>query len=335
MNSQRPVRRTGTFPRAAVSHEKLYGVMGEKVLFRTNCPSLFSAADDAMKRYPQSSDDPAEPLVLELLVSDTVGSPPPYPPLVCRSHEHLLYLSIGPDNAFVADLQAGYTFGYLTKSMAADLAFVRYSFIEAAVQCMLGLAREFVAIHAACLVKDGISLAVTGPSGAGKSTLAYAGLKHGYRLLAEDVIQAKMGAEGMVFWGNPWKLHLLPESLPFFPELAGLETKRQVNGEWKIEVDVQTRFPGQSVPTAKTGPLIFLQSSKPGVRSDFRRLDLAEAQDRFEVIWSWDIGWKPHFDALLNAWLETGAFELQAGETPDQTVLMLDALFEDWKSSRV
>lgn len=332
MNPFIPIRRTGTIPRVAVTHEKTYTVMGEKILFRTNYAPLMATADDALGRYPESRPGTEPPLILDLFVSDKAGKPAPYPPLACHSHGHLLYLSVGQDNAFVSDLERGYTFGYLTQAMAADHAFVRYSFIEASVQCMLGLARHFVAIHAASVAKDGIALAITGPSGAGKSTLAYACLKQGYSLLAEDVIQAKIYPNGMTFWGMPWKLHLLPESLAFFPELDGLSTKRQVNGEWKLEIDIQERFPGMAVPTAQQGPVIFLQSSSPGICAGFKRLGLSEAQARFEVIWSWDIGWQPHFDTILNGWLEQGAYELQAGAVPGETVAKLDELYADWRS---
>ena len=331
MNAKTPVRRVGSFPRETVSFEKLFSAMGERLLFQTNHEPLLEIVEEALGRYPQAGRSDEDPLVMQLFVSDTAGRPAPYPPLVCRSHGHLLYLSVGADNTFVTDMQAGYTFGYITKAMAADAAFVRYTFIEAAVQIMLGRARQFVAIHAACVVKDGVSVALAGPSGAGKSTLAYACLVNGYRLLAEDVIQAKMYQDRMAFWGMPWKLHLLPSSLPFFPELQDIPARRQVNDEWKIEIDIEARFPGQAVPNADPGPVVFLSPSRNGVRAAFRRLDLTEAQSRFEVIWSWGDGWQAQYDDVLNAWLSTGAYELQAGETPGETVGSLDALFLDWK----
>jgi hypothetical protein len=214
--------------------------------------------------------------------------------------------------------------------MAADRAFVRYTFIEAAVQAMLGLARDFVAIHAACVVKNGVSILISGPSGAGKSTLAYACLKAGYQLLTEDVVQAKICETKVDLWGIPWKLHLLPDNQRFFPELVGLETHRQVNGEWKIEIDVEARFPGRALPHAGAGPIVFLERSPESSAADQRRLSLSEARGRFEAIWSWEIGWKETFDRQLNRLLEQGAYLLQAGDTPDETLRELDEIFRHW-----
>ena len=303
-----PIRRVGNFPRAQITHEKLLFAMGEQVLFQTNHAPLLDIAEEALKRFPKTgAADTTPPLVLQLFVSEREGRPAPYPPLIVHSHAHLLYLNVGAENTIVSDLRAGYTFGYITRQMAKDTGFVRYTFIEAALQVMLGLARDFIPVHAACVIKDATPVLLSGPSGAGKSTLAYACLRRGYRLLAEDIVQVKVASEGLQLWGIPWKLHLLPESVQFFPELASLEATRQVNGEWKVEIDVAAPVPGCRSAQCRERCDRFFGGFKTGDTcrspgcSRWRRL-----QSRFEVIWSWDIGWKDRFDRQLSALLTQG-----------------------------
>ncbi len=331
MTDSQPVRRVSNISRAQVSFQKQFSPMGVALLFRTNSLELLAAAEEALSRYPQQKDTDA-PLIIELFVSDHEGRPAPYPPLICRSHGHLLSLSVGAENSMVSDLQAGYTFGYLTQAMAADQAFVRYTFIEAALQAMLGLGRDFVAIHAACVVKDGVSLLLAGASGAGKSTLAYACLKQGFGLLAEDTIQARIRPQGIELWGIPWKLHLLPDNAHLFPELGNLETKRQVNGEWKIEIDVQGRFPGRAVPRGGVGPVVFLERDGNASKAAYRRMSLEKANRRFEAIWSWEVGWREDYDCQLRDLLSRGAYLLQAGDVPEENVRVLDEIILHWKS---
>jgi hypothetical protein len=330
MKTDLPIRLASNLARAAVTHEKYFSFMGQRLLFQTNQAALLDAAAEAFENFPPAPAGNEPPLVLKLFVSQDLGEYPPYPPLVCRSHGHLFYLSVGPENTIVSDLRKGYTFGYLTQRMAADRAFIRYTFIEAAAQSMLGMSRGYVAIHAACVVKNGVPLMISGPSGTGKSTLAYACLKNGYQLLTEDSVQARISQQGIELWGLPWKLHLLPDNHHFFPELEGLDTCRQVNGELKIEIDVLERFPGGALPHASAGPIVFLERPKKESRPAHQSLALDEALRRFEAIWSWETGWKAEFDSQLKHLLGRGAYHLLAGDTPDETVQELEKIYLHW-----
>ena len=78
---------------------------------------------------------------------------------------------------------------------------------------------------------------LVGPSGSGKSTLCYACARAGLNLLAEDVVYVDL-RDRLRLWGNPWRIHLLPDAPQFFPELADRPVQIQANGKRKLAVDV-------------------------------------------------------------------------------------------------
>jgi hypothetical protein len=244
----------------------------------------------------------------------------PYPKPVCHIGNHLFYLNVGAENSVVVDLVHGEAFGYLTADMVADMEFVRYTFLEAAAQAMLGLARDFVAVHAACVVKNGVSLLLMGDSGVGKSTLAYACVRAGFRLLAEDVVQVKLRPTGAAFWGLPWTLHLLPDSTRFFPELANEPILLQVNGEEKIEVQIGKN---EAISHADNGVFLFL-GRDPEMPAGITPISYEQALAQFEVIWSWEIGWQDWYDEVLVGLLKVGAYRFNLGKMPADSVALLN-----------
>ncbi|MEZ4646066.1 MAG: hypothetical protein R3E31_25660 [Chloroflexota bacterium] len=116
--------------------------------------------------------------------------------------------------------------------LAQDVSFVRHTFIESMPQILLG-GRGYVAVHAACVVKNGVSLMLCAPAGTGKSTLAFTCLRHGYQILAEDVVQVQ-ATPPMQLWGLPWKFHLLPDAVRFSRSWRSAKRtcKPTANGSW-------------------------------------------------------------------------------------------------------
>jgi hypothetical protein len=123
---------------------------------------------------------------------------------------------------------------------------------------MLGISRNFFSTHAACVQKNNVSLILQGKAGSGKSTLAYACLRNGYKLLAEDVVHIKFNGDENTLWGSPWKFHLLPDVINFFPELTSLKPRFQINGELKLELDIEDYFPGVCITHADSGPILLV-----------------------------------------------------------------------------
>jgi predicted ATPase len=327
-NNSQEIKRISMIQRPSLTHEKHLSVMGEPLLFQTNYPPFLETAVQAFGRFPPANSTSRPPLVLQLFIhSPADNTDDKEPTLTVRSHRHLLTLTAGKNNFVVADLQQGFTYGYITQSLAQNLEYVRYTFIESAVQAMLGLSRGFVAIHAAAVVKNDTCLLLCGPSGTGKSTLAYACLRQGYQLLSEDVVQANVAGDELALWGMPWKCHLMAESLPFFPELQGKTERLQVNGKMKVPLDLAETHPQSMVTLARNGRLIFMDKSQPDCPAALSPLSPAETRANFEVIWSWEGGWQVQYEERLNDLLAAGAYHLQLGRTPNESIQALEQLF--------
>lgn len=323
-----------------VTHHKLFYPMGEPLLFRTNNPLLMESAEVAFGRFPEPlAGSQQHPLIVELLVhdlgsntepTDTDGGPWP----IYRTRGHLFFVSCGGVNTAVADLEQGYAFGFLSPAMASDQASVQFIFVEGISLALLATTRNFIGVHAACVVKDGVSFILMGQSGSGKSTLAYACVRRGFQLLAEDGLMIKCESVGAELWGMPWKLHLLPDAQRFFPELAGEQPKLQVNGEWKLEVNPEVYHPGSVATHARLGPVIFLErGSRPGktVLSQVPREDALEA---FEIVWPWWVGWSDVMERQAAKLADSGAYRLRMNGTPDEAAASLDCLLVQLGASR-
>lgn len=312
--------------------QRLYGLMGEALLFQTNDPVLLEAAERSFGRFPPAAVGPdSSPLVLRLYLHNgglASGALPAdgHSRPIYRTQGHLLYITHGAENTAVADLLQGYAFGFVTAPVASDQSLVRYVFLEGLALAMLGPARQFIPLHAGCVVRDGTSLILSGESGRGKSTLAFACVRRGYQILSEDGLFLRCRADGAELWGMPWRLHLLPDVKRFFPELAAEQPRLQINGEWKLEVDVETFYPRSAAASAAPGPVVFLE---PEMGSGPARIELIspeETADRLEVVWPWWVGWTDEMERQLARLVEPGAYRLRTSASPEDAVDALDSL---------
>lgn len=246
-----------------------YAVLGVPLEFATNAPALAALAEDAFGEWgapgPQTALDGVR---LELSLHDAPesfsegGRPAP----LFWARDGYFRLTIGQSRGF-ADRAAGFAAGFVTPALLADPLFVQVAFIESLGHYLVSRYRP-ATLHAAGLVHGDRCVLLTGSNGAGKSTLAYACLRAGFRLLAEDVVFAASPSverealrlspqpsalspqPPLEVWGSPWRMHLLPDALRFFPELAGAECVPLLNGEAKLRIRVRTVRPDAAVTHA-------------------------------------------------------------------------------------
>jgi hypothetical protein len=168
-------------------------------------------------------------------------------------------------------------------------------------------------------------MVIQGKNGAGKSTLAYACARRGYQVLAEDIVYAKIRPEGSRLWGMPWKIHLLPDAQQFFPELADQEARVQINGEMKLEIDLEALWPGSTVISAEPGLAILVKRDTHGP-TRIEPVSLDRALQEAEVLWSWATGWSDEHERGIQGLFEGGAYYLHVNDAPDKVVDALDHL---------
>jgi hypothetical protein len=152
-----------------------------------------------------------------------------------RVHGDCFIASSGA-NLLTARMDHGQALGFVTPELVADDVQFRYSVLEC-LALLLASWRDRTPIHAGAVAHAGRAALLAGPSAAGKSTLCYACARAGFSLLAEDVVYVDLRAEPRL-WGNPWRIHLLPDAPRLFPELADLPAQIQANGKRKLAIDV-------------------------------------------------------------------------------------------------
>jgi len=309
------------------SYEIELSVMDQPLKFQCNDSKLIEAAVNTFGRFPPHGSS-RDPLVVQVFIRDSISDNCPGASAIQKEHPisvynqgHLVLLNIGINNNAVADLRSGFAYAILTPEFAADISAVRYSFIEALPQILLG-GRDYVAIHAACVVKDGIGTLLCASSGMGKSTLAFACLDLGYQILAEDVVQVQIMDGGIRLWGIPWKFHLLPDSRRFFPGLPEISPKIQSNGEWKLEIELEDLLPGSAVTSAALGAVVFLEREL-GTTCRMQVIDSHRAFQRFEPIWSWDIPWQKEYEKQMVGLIEKNTYQLSMNGSPHEAAALL------------
>lgn len=327
------IRPISFLPHPEAPLERQYRLMGERLKFRSNHTRLLAAADEAFLPYGEPPEQNGLPMLeIRLLVDHSLpsasvdlGALKP----VYRQQGHLFSLQVGSSFA-MADLRAGFAYGFLAPELLEDLAYVRYTFIEALGLAMLGLARGYAVVHAACVARSGTAILLAGPSGSGKSTLTYACLRRGFQLLAEDAVQVKVLPERLELWGAPWKLHLLPDAVELYPELGSRYVTVNVNGKSKLELSTEQLFPGAALRCTTPGFLVSLEraaSSFTG-RPRLEFIDPNAVHEYFDVVWSWQTGWSDHLAARLHALVSGGFYRLHLAGHPDVSVDLLDELLE-------
>lgn len=324
-------------PPRIVTHTGRFGLMGEGLLVESDSAAVLDAAREAFGRFP----DPGavdDPLVVRLFVdppgdgtgerpSDEGGRPGrPWAEPRYLADRHLFQVDLAGGGTATSDQRLGVAVGRVSAAVAADAPFLRQMVVEAMALSLLP-ARGHIAVHASCVVLHGVAVMLQAAAGTGKSTLAYAAARRGFVVLAEDVVfvRPSRGPGRPQLWGSPWRLHLLPDAPSLFPELAGLETHRQMNGEWKLEVDLASRSSAGVTPSASAGPQVILERG-PGSGDAIRRLSPAEAAAAFEVLWPWGIPWDASREATARALRERGVYRVRMSGTPDEAVDLLEEL---------
>lgn len=301
---------------------RTFRLAGDALRFETDDDRVLALADALFSTYGPATSDTADPLVLRVLVHAPAEPVPTFAKPMFRTHGHLFTVVLGPHDSGAADLLAGRAFAIVTPALVDVSWRLQQQVLAALALGMLGPARGYLPMHAACLTKGGRSVLIHGPSGAGKSTFTYAAVRRGYQVVTEDSLHIGGAGEPQV-WGIPWQFQLLPDAIRFFPELEGLEPRLKANGEWKLDVDLARLHPGRVAASAPLGPLLLL-TRRPGPTS-IERVPGAEAATLVEPVWPWQVGWTPAHQALLDDVVRRGVHRFTTGAEPDAMVDALDA----------
>lgn len=198
-----------------------------------------------------------------------------------RGLGHLVVVEFDEENSLLTDLRRRRALGGFTPASATDRAFWQRMIFP----LLLGVAGATVgitALHCACVVRDGKGLLLTGESGAGKSTLALALARRGFTYVSDEWTYLSLSEGGLLAWGLPTPLKLLPDAVAFFPELAAISAAEALNGELAFEVDPQKVFGVRREHCCEPHRLVLLDR-RPGNEHSFEAVNPEEAWAHLEM----------------------------------------------------
>jgi hypothetical protein len=232
----------------------IYYPRGFAVEIATNAPDVLAAAEESWGRFHKVFSEP--PLQLRVGVMGSGGEvSPPLP--TCRAWRNLMLMVADAENFAACDLSRGAAFGWFTQAVMEDRPYLRYSFLEASVLCMLQ--HLYLApIHAGCVRFRDRGVLLCGDSGAGKSSLAYACARRGWTFVADDTSELVRSQKDLTVVGNPHQIRFREAAVDLFPELGQRVLTRRGTGEMTIELATPVAPEISTALTSSVDHVVFL-----------------------------------------------------------------------------
>lgn len=287
---------------------------------RPDAADVAGAEDGAGAELAENARDANSP-------SSNIASPSPS--LFHRERGSLYTAGDDRGSLVVADLAGGRAAAFVMPSTLPEV--LRTVLLESPVWRFAAW-RGLVALHAAAIVVDGVTLVLRGLGGSGKSTLAYAGARAGHRLLAEEVTWYDPTGPEPLLRGAPWTVHLEPDAPALFPELVGQPLVKQASGKRKLAVDIPLSTGARCAERAPLGPIVFLDRSAG--ESGWVRIEEADARRRFdaELLAAERTQHLAGLEAARDALIGRGAFVLRF-DGPAGALAGLEGVARDWHAS--
>jgi hypothetical protein len=247
-------------------------------------------------------------------------------------HTHITYRMPDADRVLlrtsgsmaVVDVARRDSTAYVTRGLVNDTAHFRYGVLEAITLAILTqLDRQ--PVHAAAITRDQAGLLLAGPSGTGKSTLTYAATRHGFKVLAEDMVYVQMRPRLRV-WGLPGHLHLPAPARRHFPELATSLPTLLANGKEKIAINLRTANALPEMPVAPRAGICVLARS-----GGMPTLETLSGDQLIELMTS---RLEPGFDVFAETVVPAiemlaryGGWRLHLGDDPEDAIPFVEEMF--------
>ncbi len=299
--------------------------LGIRLRVETNSAGILEACRASFGRYGFTGTGKQRPrFLIRLLTDPSFTEAPPWPEPVFRGQGDFFYVCVGRQNTAVADLKQRFSVGFVSPAMAQDSTCLRRTFLECLAFTMAthGTGATHTYVHGSAVAMGESGVIFSGPPESGKSTLAYACVRRGFRLVADDVVYLENGSAGLTAWGKPWQLRFLPDCVDLFPELKSrvIEVAGQPSGE--IEIEVEELMSGSTQVHCRPAALYFLNRCGGRVDCEPVAPDRAVELLSSEMIADLPGTMKMHRDAWLRL-AQGGSYLLHYGEDLDSAVRML------------
>ncbi len=232
--------------------------LGFALEIASNCEDVIQAACESWESYAQAFDEP--PVRVHLGVAPGDGKLPARSKF--RSREHLMSMFANPDNFAITDLNAGFSYGWVTEPVAADHPLLRYRFL-ASTALTLVQHRSLAVIHSALIARNGSGVTLCGDSMSGKSTLAYACARAGWSYSSDDGTYLVRKSPGRYAIGECHSIRFREDARELFPELKDRLPRVRPNGKMGIEV-LTRELPIATAPGCPIDHIVFLNRNEQG-----------------------------------------------------------------------
>jgi hypothetical protein len=315
---------------APLDQRARFPLLGLPLEVRSNSTDVIAAAQHAFGRWSDLAPEliaPSDPLVVDLVVhpASAADTPlAPQAPFIQRVHGDWFIASSGP-NLLTARRDHGHALGFVTPELVAEHAHFRYNVLEC-LALLLASWRDRTPLHAGAIAHASRAALLFGASGSGKSTLCYAWARAGLGVLAEDVVYVGL-RDQLRLWGNPCRIHLLPDAPRFFPELSGRPAQIQANGKRKLAIDLtEMKAPLHYCHTGSA--VICLVRRQSGRASRLMPITPQAAVDAIshKLEAGFDLSSSTH--TVAEALAAGGAYQLNVGSDLAEAVELLRAMLE-------
>ncbi|HUK19721.1 MAG TPA: hypothetical protein VLW65_25050 [Bryobacteraceae bacterium] len=194
-----------------------------------------------------------------------------------RMQGHMYAIVSDAHNFAQVDLASQLGCIWASEQTAADHPSLRCFFLECSVYVMLSQ-RHIVAVHAACVVRNGAGILLSGSSGAGKSSLSYACARAGWTFVADDATWLLAESDSRMAIGHSRRARFRPDAPALFPELERYAVRARPNGRIGIEVPLAELPHIRAASRAPIRAVVFLE--RGGGEAGAHRLTGAESADR-------------------------------------------------------
>jgi hypothetical protein len=297
-------------------------VLGIPVRFEADAAGVLAAVDDAFGcGIVGGADGSAEVRVRIHLHPGSEGSAGGVPVAHAVPRRELLVVT-APASRGYADARRREAVAAVTRDLVRDSLQFRREVLEA-LTLFIVTRMDRAPLHAAAVVRDGAALLIAGPSGAGKSTTCYAAVRSGLRLLSEDTVFLQ--DDPFAVWGRPARLHLTPDAVRFFPELAQTEPEWMPNGKLKCVVDLHA----ESIETAQVAHRAGICLLRRGGEAGIEPIDPDAAVDALTR--ELDAGFDAFADTIgerIRRVARGGAWWMALPSHPCETVPLLHRMFD-------
>jgi hypothetical protein len=191
-----------------------------------------------------------------------IDAPEALEPAHFRGMEHLVTAILGA-NSFVFDLHRRQVHASVTAGVASDAELWSRRLFPLLLG-VLGCSIDLLALHSACVVRNGQGILICGESMAGKSTLSVAVAQQGFELLSDDWTYIRCESSQLIASGLDVPVKLLPDAIRHFPELGSTKPQRSLNGEIAFEVSAQSMLKVQVTRTCLPTAIVFLERAEEG-----------------------------------------------------------------------